>query len=217
MITENFIQTAKTARYFILGNPNNDIDKLWFVFHGYGQLAKEFIINFEVIADEKVLVVAPEALNKFYLRGFNGKIGAVWMTKEDRENEINDYVELIDNIYKEISRHVDLSKVQVNVLGFSQGTHTAVRWLDRTKTKVKNLLLWSGTFPHDCNYKRNFDYWSNINTKIILGTLDRFISKDQLKTELEYLKERELKFELLTFDNGHEIDLNQLVSVVNRL
>ena len=217
MITEKFIKTTTTARYCTLGNISPDVDTVWFVFHGYGQLAKEFIKNFEIIKSAKTVIVAPEALNKFYLRGFNGKIGAAWMTKEDRENEIENYVEMIDNIYKDIFINVDFSKVQFNVLGFSQGAHTAVRWLDRTKTKINNMLLWSGTFPHDCNYRENIDYWSNVKIKIILGTNDRFISEDHRKSELEYLDDRKFNYELITYENGHEIDLNQFVSIAKKL
>ena len=217
MITEKLIQTTKTARYCTIGNSEQSIKKIWFVFHGYGQLAKEFIKNFEVIVDDQTLIVAPEALNKFYLRGFNGKIGATWMTKEDRENEINNYVEMIDSIYKEIVKDIDISSIKINVLGFSQGTHTAVRWLDRTNIKVDNLLLWSGTFPHDCNYRDNIEYWSNVKTKIILGTNDRFISEDHHKKELEYLDDRGFNYDLITYENGHEIDLSKLLTIAEKL
>lgn len=217
MIIEKLIQTTKTARYCTIGNSEQSIKKIWFVFHGYGQLAKEFIKNFEVIVDDQTLIVAPEALNKFYVRGFNGKIGATWMTKEDRENEIENYVEMIDIIYKEIVKDIDISSIKINVLGFSQGTHTAVRWLDRTNIKVDNLLLWSGTFPHDCNYRENIEYWSNVKTKIILGTNDRFISEDHRKNELEYLDDREFNYDLITYENGHEINLSKLLIIAEKL
>lgn len=217
MITENFINTRKSARYYILGDSSNKINTVWFVFHGYGQLAKDFIKIFEVIKNKNTIVIAPEASNKFYLRGFNGKIGATWMTKEDRENEIEDYVTMINNIYREISKQIDLKNTKINVLGFSQGTHTAVRWLHKTKTKIKNLLLWSGTFPHDCNYKETFDYWSHINSIIILGTKDRLIGKNMINEEKKYLSNQKIKINFLTYENEHAIDTKRLVSITNTL
>jgi predicted esterase len=217
MISKNIIQTSKTARYYTLGEASPKIDKVWFVFHGYGQLAKEFLNDFRVIENETNLIVAPEALNKFYLRGFNGKIGATWMTKEARENEIDDYVKMINNVYNKIAETIDLSKVQFNIFGFSQGTHTAVRWLDRSKLKVDNLILWSGSFPHDCNYKDNAVYWSKIKTKIVLGKNDRFVDQNKLKEETEYLNRLSFLINLIFFEGSHEIIDAQLLKISNTI
>lgn len=216
MISEKKISTEKTARYFQLGNASNKIKDVWFVFHGYGQLANEFILNFSSLANNETLIVAPEALNKFYLRGFTGKIGATWMTAECRLNEIDDYVNMINNVYNQISNNVDIATVKLNVLGFSQGSHTVVRWLNKTKVKTCNLLLWSGTFPHDCNYIENSEYWLKVNTKIVLGDKDRLISEENLKNELEFIKTQEVRFELIRFNGGHKIDNDLLLSIINK-
>lgn len=216
MISEKKITTLKTARYFQLGNPSNKVKNIWFVFHGYGQLAGEFILNFSKLANDETLIVAPEALNKFYLRGFTGKIGATWMTAECRLNEIDDYVHMINNVYNQISNFVDNENVTFNVLGFSQGSHTAVRWLNETKVIPSNLLLWSGTFPHDCNYIENSEYWLKVNTKIVLGNSDRIISEEHLNNELEFIKAQEVRFELLRFNGGHKIDPDLLLSIISK-
>ena len=99
-IKEHNIIVQKSARYFTLGYPSDKIKSIWFVLHGYGNLASEFINSFEIINDGENYIIAPEALNKFYLKGFYGKVGATWMTKENRENEINDYVNLLDSVYE---------------------------------------------------------------------------------------------------------------------
>ena len=36
--------------------------------------------------------MAPEGLSRFYLEGFSGKVGATWMTREDRLNDIDNYL-----------------------------------------------------------------------------------------------------------------------------
>ena len=214
MISEKIIKTEKTARFYHLGNPSNKIKNVWFVLHGYGQLAKEFILNFSVLMNDETLIIAPEAMNKFYLRGFSGKVGANWMTKEDRANEIKDYLGLLTNVYNEISIVLDLENVKINVLGFSQGTHTTVRWLNNTKIKIDNLLLWSGAFPHDCNYIQNTEYWSNVKTKIVLGNEDRLISEEFLKTEIDYLKSQKIKIDLIKYPGGHKIEVDQLSKII---
>lgn len=216
MISEKKITTQKTARYFQLGNQIEKTKNIWFVFHGYGELASEFILNFSKLANDETLIVAPEALNKFYLRGFTGKIGATWMTAECRLNEIDDYINMINNVYKQISNSVDNEKVTLNVLGFSQGCHTAVRWLNETKLRISNLLLWSGTFPHDCNYIENSEYWLNVNTKIVMGNRDRLISEEHLNIELEFIQTQDVRFELIRFNGGHKIDHELLLSIISK-
>ncbi len=47
------------------------------------------------------------------------------MTKEDRENEIADYVDFLDAVFGEVVT----PGARVTVLGFSQGVATAARWL----------------------------------------------------------------------------------------
>ena len=215
MISVKTIKTEKTARYFQLGKVSLQTKNIWYVFHGYGQLAGEFILSFSRLSNNETIIIAPEALNKFYLRGFTGRVGSTWMTTEDRANEIDDYVCMINNIYNEISGVVDYEKVQINVLGFSQGTHTAVRWLNKTKTRNDNLLLWSGTFPHDCNYTTNSEYWSKVKTKIVLGNQDRFISEEHLKSELEFINSQKINIDLSRYNGGHKIDLDHLLLINN--
>ena len=59
------ISITKTARYFILGDASEKIEEVWFVCHGYAQLANYFIKNFEVLDNGKNLIVAPEGLSRF--------------------------------------------------------------------------------------------------------------------------------------------------------
>jgi hypothetical protein len=91
MVKKNIIVT-KTARYFISGEPSESIEQVWFVCHGYAQLANYFIRNFEILNDGKNLIIAPEGLNRFYWKGFSDRVVASWMTKEDREDDIKDYL-----------------------------------------------------------------------------------------------------------------------------
>jgi len=213
MIKEKHIQTTKTARYYTLGNPSKSIKKVWFIFHGHGQLASEFLKDFEIITDDKTLIVAPEAMNKFYVRGFSGKIGTTWMTKQDRENEINDYVNMIEGIYQEISETVDLNKVKINILAFSQGGHTASRWLAQKQHSVTKLILWGSGLPRDIIYKSNISYWNRINIKLAIGRSDNFITKERLDEELDFLDSNDLVYELITYDGGHSIDVKTLMNL----
>jgi len=76
---EHHFTVARTARYEQLGEPSAATRQLWLVAHGYGQLAEYFIRHFKAVyaADPAgTVVVAPEALSRFYLAGNGGRVGA---------------------------------------------------------------------------------------------------------------------------------------------
>lgn len=217
MPSENFIKTDKTVRYYLIGEPNNKIKSILFVLHGYGQLAKDFIQYFQIIQNENLLIVAPEAMNKFYLKGFTGKVGSTWMTKEDRNNEVKDYVNMLNKIYQNVISKVGNQNVKLNILGFSQGSHTSVRWLNISKVKASNIILWSGSLPLDVNYLENSEYWSNEKIYIILGNNDKFVSQEQFDEQRLIVKQNKLNLELIKFEGGHEIKSHTLQEINKKI
>ena len=53
----------------------------------------------QALEDESRVLVAPEGLSRFYVNATHGLVGASWMTREDRQHEIDDYVGYLDAIY----------------------------------------------------------------------------------------------------------------------
>ncbi len=140
----------KTARYFS-NQPAGQIRSVCFVIHGYAHLAKDFIYDFDFLSDDHTLIIAPEGLSRFY---FRNKIGASWMTKEDRINEITDYINYLNKLAGEIKNKYDLSQAKFHLLGFSQGVHTAVRWFTKSNFHFDNLILCSSDFPEDTDFNK---------------------------------------------------------------
>ncbi len=66
-ITPHSLVVPRTARYYTLGPTHGFPRELWFVCHGYGQLAERFLRQFAPLDDGTRLIVAPEALSRFYL------------------------------------------------------------------------------------------------------------------------------------------------------
>ncbi|MDX1532557.1 MAG: hypothetical protein R3362_13590, partial [Rhodothermales bacterium] len=95
---EHAVAAYRTARYCTLGPDAEAAREAWVACHGYGQLTPAFLRAFEPIAEPGRLIVAPEGLSRFYLPGHR-EVGASWMTKEAREDEIDDYVRWIDTAY----------------------------------------------------------------------------------------------------------------------
>lgn len=206
------IQTTKTARYFVLGDFSEEIDEVWIVCHGYSQLAKYFLKKFECITSPNRLIIAPEGLHRFYTKGTSGRVGASWMTKEDRFTDINDYVIFLDNLLIDLNSKID-SKFKVKLLGFSQGAATACRWLSLGKTKIDSLILWGSVFPDDIDYFDKKNRFNNVNLKLVIGDKDEYYSENQIEEEISKMKSKSIQFELIKFSGNHDIYENPLKMV----
>ena len=197
---EHHIQTIRTARFFTLGKLNDSTEKVWIVLHGYAQLAKDFILQFEVLNDEKNFIIAPEGLNRFYAKGFAGKPAATWMTSEDRENEIKDYISYLDLLYVHLNLHQ--IKAKIIVLGFSQGVATASRWLHATQNHADHFVIYAGEMGREL--------LSPFSEKIKLLQLTYITGKeDPLITRENHLQVyklmKDLNASIIEIDGGHEV------------
>ena len=75
---EHRIEVTRTARYWTLGAEDAPTE-VWFVLHGYRQLAERFLRRFVPLDDGSRLVVAPEGLSEETARLAGvvaGKLGA---------------------------------------------------------------------------------------------------------------------------------------------
>lgn len=211
------IEVRKTARYYMLGDPGQQVRKIWFACHGYRQLARFFVRNFQSILDGETLVVVPEALHRFYLEGDGGRVGASWMTRDDREADISDYVAYLDQLFEVVLASIDNREVQVNALGFSQGSATVCRWLANGRSKVDNLVIWAGTFPPDLNMDTAPDVFQQMNIKLVLGKSDPYAGKGLLEKQISFLTDNEIAYELVEFEGGHAVDPAVLQKVARGL
>ena len=217
MSAELNITVAKTARYFLNGIPSSTIREVWFVVHGYGQLARYFIRHFEHFNPETTLVIAPEALSRFYLEGNipDSRIGATWMTKEDRENEIKDYVAYFDLLLEETMKTLG-NDVKVNILGFSQGCSTLCRWVAYGKVKPNRMVLWAGTFPPDVDLATHCDKFQGYPVDVVYGTQDEYLTWINADEITQWMKKAGIEFKVTTFDGKHEIVRDVLNKVVGQ-
>ena len=202
----------KKGRYYMSQKPSQSIEQVWIVCHGYGQLAEYFLKWFNPIFSKKILIIAPEGLHRFYVNGFSGKVGASWMTKQDRLNDIEDYVGYLNDLIFKIKPSLS-STCFIHVLGFSQGVATAIRWLCKSDLKVDSLSLFSGKIPEDIDYQFYAKKINNLNPKILFGNKDEFYSSKAINNELEFIKDNGLHFKFIEFDGAHKIEK----SIINHL
>lgn len=214
-MTTHHFNIGKQARITSLGDDNHDVQRIWIVLHGYGQLATYFIKKFEPINDGQTLVVAPEGLHRFYLKGFYGRVGASWMTKEDRLSDIADnhgYLDQVFEHYRQIHPNA-----RIGILGFSQGAATAVRWFCQAHDLPDRLVIWSGAFPEDLNWFEDIPVLNQRPVTFVLGDNDEFYDEKRIAEQSAWLNSKNLKFNTIRFKGGHDIDSETLLSIHHSL
>jgi predicted esterase len=214
---ESHVTVPRTARYFTLGDAAT-AREVWVALHGYGQLASYFVRRFAPLALDR-LVVAPEALSRFYLEsrtdGAHGtRVGATWMTREDRDAEIADYVRYLDTALDDATRGAALAPL--SVLAFSQGTATACRWLaarDRAGAPpAARLILWTGEVPPELDLAA--PWLRRTRLTLVHATDDPFATPLRVDEMRERLDAAGVPHEDVTFTGGHRIPEDVLRRVV---
>ena len=219
-VREHHLVVSRTARYVTLGEPGPEITEIWFVCHGYGQLAKHFIKHFEPIAAPHRLVVAPEALSRFYLESPNvaakdRRVGATWMTREDRLAEIEDQIEYLDALYDATLTGLDRDRIRVRALGFSQGVATVTRWLLNGKAYADEMILWAGSVPGELDLDGQRVRLEAMRVTLVLGTRDEFATWAALDEQRTRFERVGLEPRALSFDGGHTVDAAMLVQLAD--
>jgi len=183
----------------------------WFVLHGYGQLAAEFIRFFADLTADDAVVVAPEALNRFYVvnpdvaPARDRPVGATWMTREDRESEVADYVEYLDAVFDAVTGGVPIEGAHVNVIGFSQGAATAARWVAHGRVPATRLILWGGLVPPDADLTRGPNALRGVSLTYVLGSRDHYLSDAALDEDVARLARAGIQSSVVRFDGGHVV------------
>jgi len=221
--TERHLQVHRTARYFVAGEPGDKTTELWIALHGYGQLAEPFARVLAPLSNESRVIVAPEALNRFYLdepakrHGPDSPVGAGWMTREDRLNEIDDYVHFLDAVVDDVRRGIGRRDLRIVMLGYSQGVATACRWAALGKTRADRVILWGGAIAADLPTDRGDQLWYGASVVMVAGRKDTVVPVSFMEKERRTLTARGLRVDLVEYDGGHALHsetLRQLAATV---
>jgi predicted esterase len=219
-MTEHHLTVQRTARYYTLGELTDQTTHIWFCLHGFGQLAAFFSKKFTGLTDSKTLVVIPEGLSRLYLNGKYERIGASWITREDKQHEINDFVTYLNTLYDIILNGRDRTQFHITVLGFSQGAATACRWLANTPTnpmplQPDRLILWAGFFSHGIRDVIDPANLANVETHYVYGAQDEFF---ELITDVDAYKAQLMsdipKLKITVFEGGHRVEPDVLANLI---
>lgn len=210
---EGHIQVPRTARYWSL-DEEGEAGELWYVLHGYKQLARRFMRRFAPIHDGTRRIVAPEALSRFYIgqepgrHGPTSVVGATWMTREDRLHEIRDYVAYLDRLHEAVDPEV--GGAPVTVLGFSQGVATAARWVTQGAIRPVRLVAWGDTLPPDLDMEAAARRLQGCELVLVRGSRDPAVGAERAAREREALEAAGIAWRTLSYEGGHDIHLAPL-------
>jgi predicted esterase len=204
-------------RYYQSGPVTSNTESVWIVLHGYGQLVNYFHRRVAETADEKTVLVFPEGPHRFYLEGHSGKVGASWMTREWREQDIENNVNYLEALANQLKEELKITTAKIGVIGFSQGAATAMQWMFKGQFKPNKLVLWAGTIPPELDYDNYKQTIQTLQPAYVFGNTDQYFNQ-------ESIDEIALKFstlwpnlEMVRYQGGHYLDANVLISLNKQL
>jgi predicted esterase len=203
------------AQYSVSHEPSGKERELWLVFHGYGQLAEFFIRKFLPFDSEDRLIIAPEGTNYSYIKEFQGRVGANWMTKHERETAIANNHRFLDLLMEEILNRFETAP-KIHVLGFSQGAATSTRWASCWSGQLDTLVLWAGGFAADLSLNLGREKFENTQVILVFGNQDEWIREDQVKQQEELVIGLGKPLISLKFEGGHELKDGLLGKIINQ-
>lgn len=209
------LRTQRTARCSVRG-PGDPaaVRELWVALHGYGQLASSLANDLGAIDDGARLIVAPEGLSRFYFaKPFESHreapVGASWMTRADRDEEIADYLEWLDLAHAHHARALKTGTPLV-VLGFSQGTATASRWIASGRVRPRRFICWGAGIAPELDLAEGSPLRATRVT-LVHGSRDRLVSRDAVNTERTRLDAAGFPHDYVEFEGGHRLDDDTLL------
>ncbi len=193
--------TSRHARVAILGDLGS-AEEAWLILHGYGMSAQGILHWFRAALRPGRLLVAPEGLSRFYREGKGLRtVGASWMTREERQDEIADQHEYLDRV----AERWLAGRRRLEVHGFSQGVATGCRWV-AARHPVDRLVAWGSPTPPDVEPK---DYHGRIGRgplHLVIGEEDRYFAPTAVEADAARLGAGGVPVEIHRFEGGHQID-----------
>lgn len=203
------------AHFSISHEPTFQEEEIWLVLHGYGQLAEFFVRKFNFLNSEERLFLAPEGTNYHYQEGFQGRVGANWMTRHEREIAIENNHRFLDKLMENLLSQYP-NRPRIHALGFSQGAATLTRWASRWNCELETMVLWAGGFALDIKLEDANEKFRNTRILSVLGEWDELVTPEVRLKQEELISQLNREVVSLSFPGGHELNTDLLEKIINR-
>jgi predicted esterase len=214
-MSKHYLGVRQKQRIDILGDLNESTTDVWLSLHGYGQLVEYFQRHFRTIVSTSRAFIFPQGAHKFYLQGTEGRVGASWMTKEDRLTDIENQRLYLDELCSWAFNKAP--NARFHMVGFSQGVATGMRFLGHSEVPFQSLLAWAGSWPPDLD-EHSQNAIRALHMSAWFGTEDPFVDESKKLERTNYYKENyDIVPEVGTYEGKHTFDSNILASEIARL
>lgn len=200
------IEVPRTARYYVRAEPGTPTREVWFLLHGYGQLAAPFLGSLAALARPGRTLVAPEGLSRYYLKRGTGAVGASWMTREERADEIRDTLRYLDLVWEGLRGPGRASQGGLTAFGFSQGGAAAARWAVLGRAPVAQLVSWGCPLPSDLDLAAHAERVRALRWTFVLGRSDESIDRAAHAAGLARLRAMGVEPTEHEFSGAHELE-----------
>ncbi|WP_419949293.1 alpha/beta hydrolase [Candidatus Palauibacter sp.] len=210
------ITIERRVRYAVLEPRERPVAEIWLALHGYNQLAHRFLRYFQPIHAGARCIVAAEGLHRQYIDETSRKVGASWMTSEDRLTDIEDYVRYLDRLHAHVLAEESRQRTggsappRIVALGFSQGVHTLCRWLAFGRARIDRAVLWGATVPPDLDLAEHGGRLSAADLHLVVGEADEYYDRAAIEAHEARLRAAGIGFTSLTYPGGHRLDASVL-------
>lgn len=166
--------------------------------HGYGEGAASILDALRRLPSaERFHIAAVEAPHPFYTK--SGRVVRSWMTREDREQAIEDNIRYVATVIAELRRRAPTGALFI--AGFSQGVAMAWRAAVRCGFPVAGLIALAGDVPPDV---ANLAPPSLPPVLLGRGTGDAWYDERKMQADLETLDRLGADVKTCVFEGGHE-------------
>jgi predicted esterase len=211
----NWLEVRQQQRVDVEGQLSPNTEHLWIGLHGYGQLVQFFSRHFRDLANTQRAFVFPQGPHKFYLEGVHGRVGASWMTKEDRLVDIQNQWTFLDEVIAWATSKAP--NARIHFVGFSQGVATGMRYLGNGKFAPMSFLAWAGSWPPDLE-PQGVEALKSTRFKGWFGSEDAYIDLDkQAQITTHYREEFGLEMDWDRYEGGHSFDKAILAEAITQL
>ena len=217
---EEHLTVPRTARYWRDGAEPSEARDVIVGLHGHSQLAARFLQDLLPLRDPVTLIAAPEALSRFYLEtsrdGRHGEmIGASWLTREDREADLLDSYHYLDLLATQLISRCPL-RPRLTVLGFSQGSVMAVRWMIHATVVPVRLILWGSPLPNDAGPAAVAGL-NGTTVVLVAGDRDPIVPPGRIEADAAALRAVGLDAWAERFSGSHTLAPEPLLRAVGRV
>ncbi len=211
----HWLEVPQQQRVDVVGTLTAETKELWLGLHGYGQLVQFFSRHFRELANAQRAFVFPQGPHKFYLEGVHGRVGASWMTKEDRLVDIQNQWAYLDQVLSWAT--AEAPNARIHFVGFSQGVATGMRYLGHGTHAPTSFLAWAGSWPPDLD-PGSVEALKATRFKGWFGSDDAFIGVEkQAQIITHYREEFGLEMDWDRYEGGHTFDKVILAEAITQL